>query len=937
MIRTTAGCRSTVQVAALVLWGASVPVAHAQGDRGVVTGRVISAADSSSMPGVVVSLEGTTLRTVTDAAGFYLLSPVLPGRYVLVARQIGFAPTRTPVTVAPGDTVRIDIRIARNALLLQDIVVTAAPAGRANSELGTASVIERDAIANQGATSLTGVLELLPGVPSRPPGLSGVEQFALRSLPTAEPASLTRGGPTAADLASFGTLIVLDGVPLSNNANLQATGPRGDADLPLETSAGGGVDLRRIPASTIERVEVIRGIPSARYGDLTQGVIIVETRAAAAQATGAARVDARSVEASFVGGRRIADRHAVTVAADVAQTSVEPGLSPDDATRLAVQVAHRVSIGAGSEEEATGGALDSRIDLHRVVSDNPEQPELAPGRASSARDLGLRISQRLQLPLGRRSRFRGTASASYMRQRSTSQASRLRSALPFTDRVDEGRSIGRFVDGAYLSELAIEGDAWQLYGRLETEVPFRALATDHRTFAGIELRREWNAGAGLLFDIARPPQMTFNGVQGFDRPRRFDAIPPVATTSVYLDDQIVHSVGSATLALQAGLRLDALHRGTSWLSGVRDAVLQPRVNLEAAPWPWLRMRAGVGRTAKLPALGSLHPATQYFDIVNVNWFTTDPSERLAVLTTFLRDPSNPELGYAKGEKREVGFQLATGERSLTLDVVAFDDRTTDGIGFRRVPGFLERDLFDFADSTSGTGRPPTLIEPPSRADTVPILLDVPSNVLTLSTRGVEATLELPEFEPLRLRLHVQGALLRTSFVDNGLDFGRIFRNFQVDGTRMRSPYWPGVTRRSQRLLLTYRLVHHRPDLGLVITAVVEHVAREIFEDSAGTDTLSFAGFITRSGELVPVPPERRGDPEFADLRVARSGATLPRQELPADWFLSLQVSKTLPLNGRLSLFAFNALDRPGRIAGPFAGRVFPRMRFGVELVMPLAW
>ncbi|HEX9729424.1 MAG TPA: TonB-dependent receptor [Gemmatimonadales bacterium] len=928
-----------VQTAALlfgVLFGLVAPAAAQQrAERGVVTGQVALAGSGVPVAGALVTLEGTPFQTLTDSAGVFLFRNVPPGPYVLLARLIGLAPSRTPITVAPGETVRRSLILAASALQLPDIVVTAAPGARAQGELGTASVIDRDAIANQTATSLMGVLELIPGVPTQAPGLTGVQQVSLRSVPTSAPASLTGGGPSAGDLSSFGTLIVLDGVPLSNNANLQSTGPRGELALPLASSAGGGVDLRRIPAATIERVEVIRGIPSARYGDLTQGVIIVDTRAATARPEAAATVDARSFEANLVGGHELGRAHALTGTMDVARTRLQPGFTADDATRVTVQLAHRLPLGSLTDAGLARAVLDSRLDGYRLASDNPEQPELFPGRASSSRESGLRLSERFRMPIGAQSTFTATASADYARQRSLAQASRLRSALPFTDRVDEGRAVGRYVEGSYISEVGVEGDAWQLYSRLEAELLPRALTFDHRVFAGVELRREWNDGAGFLFDIERPSQVLFNGVQGFDRPRRFDAIPPVATTAIYLDDRLVRNLGSMTLTAQVGLRLDLLHRGTTWLSGVRDAALQPRVNAEIAPWPWLRLRGGLGRTAKTPALGSLYPAPQYFDVVNVNWFTSDPAERLAVLTTFIRDPTNTDLGFAVGEKQEAGVRIATGQRELTLDVVVFRDGTVGGIGFRRVPGFLVRDLFDFADSTPGTGRPPTVIEPPTRADTVPILLDVPGNVLALANRGIEATLQLPELRPLRLRLHVQGALVRTSLADGGIDFGRGFDSFQVSGDRTRSPYWDGVTKKSERLLLTYRVVHHRPDLGLVITAVVEHAVREIQEDSAGTDTLSFAGYITRAGELVPLPRARRGDPEFADLRLPRTGSTVPRQDVPADWFLSLQVSKTLPFNGRLSFYAFNALDRPGRITGINEGRVFARMRFGLELTMPL--
>ena len=111
-------------------------------------------------PGAVVTLEGTPLRALTDSAGVFLLRNVPPGPYVLLARRIGLAPSRTTVAVTPRETVRRDLLLAETALRLPDIVVTAAPGAR--GELGTARVTDRDAIANETATSLMGILELVP-------------------------------------------------------------------------------------------------------------------------------------------------------------------------------------------------------------------------------------------------------------------------------------------------------------------------------------------------------------------------------------------------------------------------------------------------------------------------------------------------------------------------------------------------------------------------------------------------------------------------------------------------------------------------------------------------------------------------------------------------------------------------------------------------------
>ena len=46
-----------------------------------------------------------------------------------------------------------------------------------------------------------------------------------------------------------------------------------------QTTAGRGVDLRTVSAGNIESMEVIRGIPSVEYGNLTSGVVIVKTKA----------------------------------------------------------------------------------------------------------------------------------------------------------------------------------------------------------------------------------------------------------------------------------------------------------------------------------------------------------------------------------------------------------------------------------------------------------------------------------------------------------------------------------------------------------------------------------------------------------------------------------------------------------------------------------
>lgn len=893
-----------------------------------ITGRVTDASAGVLIAGASVSIEGTTLSTFTDEAGIYRLDGVPAGPQVMRATRIGYAPLRRYLVVPSAGSVSLDLTLATNALRLPALMVIADPAGRARGELGTASVIGQEAIRNQTAATLAGVLELLPGTLLAPPGLDGVQQFGLRAVPigpAAVPGAGSVSGPTASDLAAFGTQIVIDGVPVSNNVNLQSLGPRGE--LTFATAAGGGIDLRRIPAATLERVEVIRGVPSSRFGDLTQGVVLVDTRAGAVDPEVRVRLDARTVEATLLGGRRLIGAHSGTATLNLARTRLAPGFRDNTGSRVSAQASHR--------SEGTRVSLDTRLDFFQVLEDEPLSP-VFPDLASRSRDSGFRLSQRLRWRLGERSRLDWTGAFEGARQRSFTQSPRLRGAMPFTNRLTEGTQDGKFIGGPYVARVDVDGDPRHLYSRIESYRPASLWGLNHDLRAGLELRREWNGGPGYQFDIEFPPQVEFNGVNGYDRPRRFDAIPGLVTSAFYVDDRLARSFGDGWLLnVQAGMRLDLLHRGSTWASPVRDYLIQPRLQLEVAPSDMLRVRAGAGRLSKIPTLGDLFPAPQYYDLVNFNWYANEPSERRAILTTRILSRENPDLALSRADKSELGIEVDLGGGSQ-IAVVAYRDRIRRAVGLTLEPSFLIRERFAVDSATIRPGQPPGVLQQPIAADTIPVLIDRPENNLDLLSRGLELTAILPEIAPVRTRVAIQAAWTWNRLESEGVEFGTNFDEFQLNERRPRAPYWENIVRTGERLLVTTRLIHHQPKVGLVITGTSQLFVREFRVNRGGVDTLAFAGYITRRGDLVPVPQEQRTDPQFHDLRVPRLGVLDDPQEGPVDWLFSLQVSKSLPLDGRLSFYAFNAFDRLGSFGErTTVPRFFPAARFGLEVTMPL--
>lgn len=926
---------------------ASTTAAGAQEISSRLEGTVTLRGAGTAVSGATVAIEGTPLVARTDSLGRYTLLRVPAGPQVAVVRRLGYAATRVPFTMPPSGSRTLDVLMAVSALQLDQLRVTADLTGRARGELGTASVIDRDAIANQAATSLQGILELVPGTVIAPPGLDGPSQFSLRALAAAPGgAAGAVSGPSASDIGAAGTLIILDGVPLSNNANLQSTGIRGEV-RPAASTAGGGVDLRRIPASTLERVEVIRGVPSARWGDLTQGAIIVDTRAAASAPEFASRFDPRTSEANIVGGRGFATRtQALTLTANLAQTALTRTLSNATTLRGAAQLAHRVQFGeAGDGRLAPDGrtplprlSFDTRLDWFQLKYDSPERPDIEVGRVSFQDDRGFRVAERARLALG------GgllEVTSAFDGQAQTARESRrlARPTTPFTDRLTEGRNIGAYAEGVYLAAYEILGAPRLFYNRIEWsrgDVGSLSGARFAELRGGIELRREWNAGEGYQFAIDKPPQTgTFNGVRGYDRPRRFDDAPPIATSAIYVDARVRGRVLGMDAELQPGLRGDVLHAGGWWGSGSRSAMLQPRVNAQISPAAWVRVRGGIGAVSKLPTVAQLFPAQQYFDLVNVNRFTPDPRERLAVITTFIRDPSTRDLGLSRGLKREISLEIDGGARRGSASLTAFSDRIRGAVTLRRDLDALPRARYALADTGIGTGQPGRIIDPPIGFDTIPIFLDRFVNGGRVDTRGLELVMSLPVIPALRTRVEVGGASIETAFASDERDFGPGSRTtaFQLDSNVLRIPYFDGGSTKSWRNILTWRVVHHQPDVGLVITATIQQRLGDRRRATAANDSLSFEGYVTRTGTLVPVLRADRSRPEFADLRAARAGNSSFGSRVPNDALLSLQVAKSVAGNGRISFYVFNALDRSITF-GNGGVRALPATRFGAELTIP---
>ncbi|RKD92208.1 SusC/RagA family TonB-linked outer membrane protein [Mangrovibacterium diazotrophicum] len=225
--------------------------AFAQGK--MVSGVVTSASDGTTLPGVNISVKGTTKGTVSDIDGKYSLE-VAEGD-VLLFSFIGMKTQEVKV----GASAVLDVAMAADALGLDEVVVTGAGALTKKKQLGNAiSTIPAIDIQESGAISVGSALS---------GKLAGAQVMQNSGNPSGGISVRLRGASTV--LGSSDPLYIIDGVVVNNESR--------------ELINLGGYTQNRlvdIEPQDIERVEVIKGAAAAAiYGSrASNGVVQIWTK-----------------------------------------------------------------------------------------------------------------------------------------------------------------------------------------------------------------------------------------------------------------------------------------------------------------------------------------------------------------------------------------------------------------------------------------------------------------------------------------------------------------------------------------------------------------------------------------------------------------------------------------------------------------------------------
>jgi hypothetical protein len=897
-----------------------------------------------------VSLNNS-LVTRTDHQGNFIFNNVPKGTYTYRVSFIGYETVSGDFEVHTGKE-RLTVKMKESGLELQNVTVTARQAS-----MGSKSVVGEDAIRHIQPKSVSDLLQLVPGNLTVNPNLNKLSQAYIREI-------------DENDNNALGTSIVLDGTPLSNNANLQSLSPTryGSASgsqtdgMSDQTTAGRGVDLRTVSAGNIESIEVVRGIPSVEYGNLTSGLVTIKTKSGRTPWEMKVQADPFS-KLVFVGkGIGFKDGGAANFSFDWAQSWGD--------TRKHYLGYDRLTATAGYSKQYGPLSLNIKGSFYSNINNRKNDPQYEEMQLTYTNK---NIGGRLSINGSYMSRNTFITKVDYNVSAQVSKTEDKHHNLVsnpdgiITDVREQGIHEAVFKNASYFSDYKIDGLPVNFYAQL---VAGKYVQIGNKSYTDIKLGAEYtydaNKGDGLTFDMSNPPQS--QGTRTL-RPRAYKDIPSLNTVSMFLSDRL--SVHSGTMGgqIESGVRISNLFLDQDKSGGLSNMfVMEPRVNASLnilnknnnALFDNLSLTGGFGISNMMPTLLYLYPDYVYYDNVSLSKYGDNEKDRLALLTTdVIKNTQNSNLRVANSRKWEIGLTFRLG--GVKGFFTYFNEHHSHEFGFDSQLYWSSYDKYDV---------PATATDPKYNAATGDVTYLYQGNVITAAKKqttdmytwtmpsnntrtykhGVEYELDLGTFKPLRTSLDISGAWFHITRVSENPTLNYINKTYDYVAVM---PEGEGTVK--DRINTSFRFITHIPAVKMIFTTTAQVVWYEssmsTYEDEdghdryhtytyQGTDYLAVdpIGYYSRDGVYQTWKTNDEND-ATKNIMVGRYQLYAFEKDVIKPWvLLNFRFTKEIGKTAELSFIANNFANISKWHTNKYSkakSQIYPDMYFGAELKIKL--
>ncbi|MCH8495699.1 MAG: TonB-dependent receptor [Balneolales bacterium] len=905
----------------LVLMVLFIPVSQAQDNNVFILEGFVRTANNEALSYATVRTRNDRF-TITDADGYFELR--IPRNQMreqmwLEVRFVGKQTYRADFLIPDGATsYRHDVKLLKQDLYLTEVTVSARQSEENVSN--STYVIDRIAIEQAQAYTLGDLLQIIPGQTITNPMLQGAQSINFRSnLPS-----------QYSNNNAFGIGIFVNDASMNNNANMQGYNPVtnnafrsfGSTRVSTNTyqtgdSPGGGFDLRELPVGDIERVEVVQGIASARYGDILEGGIFIETVAGRSPWNINVRRAAGNTNLGVNKGIQLHPRHALNVSFDYFNSNADPRDRVKSYNRVTSSLLWTSYLGEQRQIRNTVS-----VSFRTNLDDFQIDPDFGTEQRVYYQNQTFSISNRLTIQSQSLMFNNMTLSVSANTGRSTSLLDQFVNpgVLPVTDVITEGVHPGTYHPSSYRTERQILGEPLSLSSRVQFNRAIDLGEWTHNVSYGVNASFDGNYGDGRVFDPLRP--IRFGGATTNERPISYREMSPESWQSgAFLENSISGEINGRRLTTSLGLRGD-LQNGYANVS--------PRLNTRFNITEAFSITGGYGIQIKAPGLLHLYPGPDYEDYILLNSYNGNVSESVFLSYTRVSTNTSEDLKPMKSRRMEAGFQLVLP--AIRLGTTFYRNVTDDGITVLREPSFLDLPVYEIVDRPPGQA---PVIEDTGETSRVIYAQGRVANMLYSRNWGVELTASTPRIESIQTSFSLNVSYTNSYYFNRGGNF-----NFGGRTPQPEEEIWYGIyppnKSQSGRINALLTSMHHISDLGLLVTLRSEMFIYNYTEVLSNSNRA--IAYVNNQLNIVPIDENEINDPRFDVLDRNPVDGSFTRDPSFVYFNFHANVSKNISSAVRLSFFANNFLNiRPEVInsEGNLVRRLNQEPYFGMELRLTL--
>lgn len=874
---------------------------------------------------VIMPLEA---NASTNHNGKATITNIQQGEYSLNISYIGYENFKTTIFV--NKELNMKVQLTPTSLALKEVVVTAQQRASGSSY---GARIGRQAIDHLQATSLADILQLVPGQLVGNSDMMSPSPLQLRSINYNKTNAL-------------GSSIVVDGVPMSNNGLLTQGG--------YSNTTNAGTDLRQIGADDIDHVEVITGIPSAEYGDLTSGLVVVHSKVGITPWQVKGKITPEIQNYSLGKGFGVGKSGILNFNIDYAQAWGDP--------RERTRSYHRYNLSLGYGYKINKQwHTDTKLRYMQMKDWNGKDPDaINDGTENKTKNAtwSLNHNGRISInrPLMRTLTYTLGFSITQSDARNSAFVTSGSGLLPIITAMETGYHNVPWLTSSYLSTGISESKPHNIFAKINNAFYHKWGKTNHSFKIGMEYRSDWNSGKGYYNADETRPYKANSG----NRPRAFSDIPALQQFSAYAEDNLTWHINKVNrLRAGFGLRFTTLQP----FSNLSTTALSPRLNLSFSATRWLDIRGGLGLNSKTPGLDLLYPDKKYDDRVAANYMPqNNAAAQLLTYHTQVYDvKTNHGVKNATTTKVEVGVDMKfSKDRKLTL--MAFHDNTPNGFGTLTEFFTYQSNVYDLSSGLITSPGMPTTIDHnrPARQDIIFMTTGRVGNTTHTVNKGIEYDLSLGEIKPIRTSVFFSGAYIENKTWSTDLNSSSVRTALLPPDyaantlTPFKVLYPSGEDYNIQRRWVnTLRLVTSIPTLRMVASVMAQAVVYQ-YNLSFVSDKKPI-GWIDANLVRHDITPEMVGGYidmnaryhdqlplgvsgiKVADLATAHSDAVPSKN--PMTWNILARLTKEFGHVGGLSFYVNNMFFyepfRKGNNTYTLSQRNTGNFSYGVELFLKL--